>query len=323
MAIFKGHDGDQTFSGGAGNDTLVGGDGNDNLSGLAGDDILKGGAGNDTLNGGDGNDTLIGGDGNDTVAGDKGTDTARLGAGDDVFVWRPGDGNDRVEGGRGFDRVEVFGKITLPGPNDGETFSIDPNGSGAIFNRPNGVIDLTGVERIEFVAQGQHADNITISDLTGTDVKQVAIDLGAGDPSKDGLGDGQIDTVNIKPNNGQTITFKNNNGVVTVSGLANDLTISNFEADHDQFSLYGQTFTVDNGKTVTVTPDGKIVTATPVNSNNTGDTSTASDGSHAAGLALLGQHMASSFVTAGDGHGATPIADQPSSHQPSLTHPHA
>ena len=40
-------------------------------------------------------------------------------------------------------------------------------------------------------------------------------------------------------------------------------------------------------------------------------------------LALLGQSMASSFVTAGDGHGATPIADPPSSQQPLLTQPHA
>jgi uncharacterized protein (TIGR03118 family) len=46
-------------------------------------------------------------------------------------------------------------------------------------------------------------------------------------------------------------------------------------------------------------------------------------GSQAAGLALLGQTMASSFVTAGDGHGGTPIADPPSSQQPLLTQPHA
>ena len=46
-----------------------------------------------------------------------------------------------------------------------------------------------------------------------------------------------------------------------------------------------------------------------------------SDGAHAA--ALLGQFMASSFVTAGDGHGATPIADPASSQQPLLTQPHA
>ena len=47
------------------------------------------------------------------------------------------------------------------------------------------------------------------------------------------------------------------------------------------------------------------------------------DGAHAASLALLGQFMASSFVTAGDGHGATPIADPPSNQQPLLTQPHA
>ena len=64
-------------------------------------------------------------------------------------------------------------------------------------------------------------------------------------------------------------------------------------------------------------------TVAAVNSNNTGNTSTASDGSHAASVALLGQFMASSFVTAGDGHGGTPIADPPPSQQPLLTQPHA
>ena len=145
-------------------------------------------------------------------------------------------------------------------------------------------------------------------------MQQVAIDRGAGDPSRDGLGDGQIDTVKINSTNGQAITFTDDNGTVTVSGLGRDVTISNFEAGVDQLVINGQTQTVANGQTVAVTAE---------NSNNTGGTSTASDGSHATGLALLGQAMASSFVTAGDGHGAAPIADQPSSHQPSLTQPHA
>ena len=143
---------------------------------------------------------------------------------------------------------------------------------------------------------GAGADSITINDVTGTDLKKVTIDLGADD---------QADTVNINSTNGQAITATEKNGVVTVSGLASDVTISNFEAN-DVLKINGQT-----------------VTVTAMNSNNTGNTSTASDGSHATGLALLGQHMASSFVTAGDGHGATPIADQPSSHQPLLTQPHA
>ena len=116
---------------------------------------------------------------------------------------------------------------------------------GALFNRAGGNIDLTSVERIQFEAQGQNADNITINDLTGTDVKQVAIDVGAGADNitiNDVTGtdlkqvtidlgaDGQADTVNINSTNGHAITFTDNNGVVTVSGLASDVTISNFEA---------------------------------------------------------------------------------------------
>jgi RTX calcium-binding nonapeptide repeat (4 copies) len=281
--------------------------------------IFNGTAGNDTLIGGGGDDTLNGFAGNDTVVGGKGTDTAFLGAGNDTFIWNPADGNDTVDG-------DTDGTLndTLGSDNDtlkflgadrpqGETFSIhrDPNGSGAIFDRSGGIINLTDVERIEFVAQGQHPDNITINDLTGTGVKEVAIDLGG--RLHGGVGDGQVDTVNISTN-GQTITVTDKNGVVTVSGLASDVTLSNFEAGRDQLSIDGQLVTVKNGQSVTVAA---------ASSNTTGDTSTASDGSHATRLALLGQAMGSSFVTADDGHGATPIADQPSSHQPLLTQPHA
>jgi hypothetical protein len=46
--------------------------------------------------------------------------------------------------------------------------------------------------------------------------------------------------------------------------------------------------------------------------------------SSTASAALLGQFMASSFVTNGDGHGAAPIADQsPAQQQPLLAQPHA
>jgi Ca2+-binding RTX toxin-like protein len=280
---------------------LNGGNSNDTLNGGAGKDTLNGGNGKDTLNGGAGDDTLNGDNGNDTVVGGPGTDTAFLGNGNDKFIWNPGDGNDTVDGGNGFDTLDFKGKTA------GETFSIDANGSGATFNRPGGTIDLTSVERIQFEAQGQNANNITINDLTGTSVKQVAIDL------VPDSGDGQADTVNIFSTNGNPITVADNNGVVTVSGLASDVTISNFAAD-DRLFINGQPVTVANGHTVTVTA---------ASSNNTGGTSTASDGSHARSLALLGQTMASSFVTAGDGHGATPIADQPSSHHPLLAQPHA
>jgi Ca2+-binding RTX toxin-like protein len=279
--------------GGAGNDTLTGGAGNDTLFGGNGNDTLFGGVGNDTLFGGNGNDTLIGGPGNDTLIGGNGNDT---------FIWNPGDGNDVFDGGRGFDTLDFRGADRPAG----ETFSIDPNGSGATFNRPNGTIDLTNVERIQFEAQGEHPDNITINDLTGTDVEQVAIDLGGG---ATGGGDDQVDKVFINATHGQAITVTDNNGLVTVSGLTNTLTISNFEANLDQLFINNQPVTVSNGQTVTVAVDG----------NNSGHASTASDGSHAA--ALLGQFMASSFATAGDGHGATPVADQPPTHPPLLVPP--
>ena len=316
MAILNG---DNIIDGTAAADTLDGGNGNDTLTGFAGADILNGGRGDDTVVGGpnDPNDPLS-------------FDTANLGAGNDTFVWNPGEGNDTVNGGSGFDTLEFIGKNPPAGtPNDGETFSIDPNkidANGSVveatFTRAGGTIGLTGVERIQFVAQGSHADNITINDLTGTGVEQVAIDVGAGADNITindvtgtdlkqvtvdlGADDQAADTVSIKTTNGDAITATEKNGVVTVSGLASDVTISNFEAG-DQLLV--------NDKSIPIT----VIAA----NNNTGGTSTASDGSHARGLALLGQAMASSFVAAGDGHGGTPIADQPSSHQPLLTHPHA
>jgi hypothetical protein len=289
--------------GGNGNDTIS----LDNVAPPAGQALptahLFGGNGNDTLIGGADEDTLDGGAGDDTVVGGKGTDTAFLGAGNDTFIWNPADGNDVVEGGRGFDTLDFLGADRPAG----ETFSIDPNGSGATFNRPAGTIDLTDVERIQFEAQGQHSDNITINDLTGTDVKQVAIDLGAGTAG----GDGQVDKVFINAIHGQAITVADINGVVTVSGLTNSMTISNFEENLDQLFINGQIVPVTDGQTVTVDA---------VSSHNTGGTSTASDGSQAA--ALLGQFMASSLVT--DGHAATPVSDQSATQQqPLLAQPHA
>jgi|EndMetStandDraft_8_1072994.scaffolds.fasta_scaffold160553_2 Ca2+-binding RTX toxin-like protein len=277
-----------------------GGNGDDTIS--LGNAVLPpaqlfGGNGNDTLIGGAGNDTLDGGRGDDTVVGGKGTDTAFLGAGNDTFIWNPGDGNDVVAGGSGFDTLD------FRGANIKETIVISAGGSGALFTRANGNIDLNGVERIQFEAQGQNDDNITINDLTGTGVQQVAINLGRGADNvtindltrtgvqqvaidlgggdADGKGDGQADTVSI---NGDALTVAANNGVITVSGLASTVTISNFDANGDLDQLF------INGVSAS---------------------------------ALLGQHMASSFVPAGDAHGTMPITDQPSNQQPLLTQPHA
>jgi Ca2+-binding RTX toxin-like protein len=199
-------------NGGAGNDTI-------DASGLKAGTI-----GNLTINGGDGNDTITGSAGNDTVIGGHGTDVAHLGAGNDTFVWNPGDGSDVVEGQAGFDTLQ------FNGANANENIDISANGSRARLSRDVGAVtmDLNSVERINVAALGG-ADTVTVNDLTGTGVSQVAIDLG-GTPG--GPGDGLVDTVVINATSGNdSITINNNNGVVTVSGLATDVTISGFDAN--------------------------------------------------------------------------------------------
>jgi Ca2+-binding RTX toxin-like protein len=192
------------------------------VNGLAGNDLidasaLDAGHINLTINGGDGDDMIFGSAGADTVFGGRGADTALLGAGDDTFVWNPGDGSDTVEGQAGFDT------LLFNGSNVSENIDISANGGRVRFTRDVGnvVMDLNGVERIDFAALGG-ADNITVNDLTGTDMQQVALDLG---------NDGQTDTVTLNATGGNDIiNVFNNNGVVTVTGLSAEVTISNFEA---------------------------------------------------------------------------------------------
>lgn len=337
------------------NDSLV-------INGLAGDDTinasaLHAGQVNLTLNGGDGNDTIVGSAGNDIVIGGRGNDVASLGAGNDTFVWNPGDGSDTVEGGAGTDT------LLFNGANVGENVSISANGGRVRFTRDvaNITMDLNSVEHVQFNALGG-ADNITVNDLTGTGVSQVAIDLAAQPGS--GVGDGQADTVTINGTNGDdVINLTENNGVITVSGLATDVTIAGFDANDrivinglggddviNASGLTGMLFTANGGDGDDVligspgsdtlsggagddilignggldTLDGGTGNNTVFNAAVNGSTTAAAtSGASPSSLALLNQFMASSFVTAGDGHGATPIADPQPTQQPLLAHPHA
>jgi Ca2+-binding RTX toxin-like protein len=330
---------------------------NDSLTvnGLAGDDVidaskLNAGQINLTINGGSGNDTIIGSKGNDIVNGGTGNDVALLGAGDDTFVWNPGDASDTVEGQAGADT------LLFNGANISENIDISANGSRvSLFrNVGNVTMDVNGTETINLRALGG-ADNITVNDLTGTDVSKVNIDLaGSG-----GGGDGAADTVFINATNGDdAITVSSSNGVVTVHGLGADITISNFDATDDKLIINGMggddvieasrleagislTENGGDGNDVLIGgagndilhgdagddiliggpgldvldqgPGNGVVIQSPVSAPP-------SDGSQAA--ALLGQFMASSFVTAGGGQSATPVADQPPAQQPLLAQPH-
>jgi Ca2+-binding RTX toxin-like protein len=212
------------------------------LSGRGGDDVIAadgsltvpmtidGGAGDDTITGGGGADVLYGGAGNDIVTGGRGNDTAFLGAGNDRFIWNPGDGSDVVEGQSGFDTLEFNGS------NVGETIDISANGERATVFRNVGAVtmDLNGVERIELAAKGS-ADNIVVNDLTGTDVKQVAIDLAG-----NGAGDGQPDTVTVNGTGGNDrINVAISGASVVVKGLSAQVTIDGAEASNDSLVING------------------------------------------------------------------------------------
>jgi Ca2+-binding RTX toxin-like protein len=204
----------------AGNDSLVikGLDGNDRINAAALDAghiklAIDGGVGNDVINGSRGDDVVIGG---------AGSDTAFLGGGDDVFIWNPGDGSDVVDGQHGVDTLKFVGSDAA------EHISISANHREAILLRDPGNVTmaLSSVENVQVAAAGG-ADNIVIDDLAGTSVRNVNIDLAGAA----GGGDGQVDTIVINATGGDdAIHVSNSNGVITVTGLATDVTIFNFEA---------------------------------------------------------------------------------------------
>ena len=115
-------------------------------------------------------ETLIGTAGSDTITGAGGNDLAQMGDGADLFVWLAGHGNDTVEGGSGFDTL----RFTASKVADGIGLLIDGTGASLFGNLE--VIQLDSIERVEIQARGG-TDTITVGDLTGTGVTEVAIDL--------------------------------------------------------------------------------------------------------------------------------------------------
>jgi Ca2+-binding RTX toxin-like protein len=211
-------------------------DGNDTVSaaGLSAGVVgltVDGGAGNDTITGSDGNDTLIGGDGNDTITGGRGSDVALMGAGNDTFVWNPGDGSDTVEGQGGHDTLQ------FNGANVGENMDLSANGSRLRLTRDVGnvTMDVNGVEQVNVAALGG-ADTLTVNDLSGTDVTDVNLDLGA----STGGGDGQADAVIVNGTAGNdNFTISRTGNTVVVAGPSAKVHIINAEAANDNLRVNG------------------------------------------------------------------------------------
>jgi hypothetical protein len=161
---------------------------------------IAGGNGDDTLEGGQGVETFRGGNGDDFVDGGKGNDRADLGRGDDTFRWDPGEGSDAIDGESGRDTMVFNGASNVP-----ETVTMSANGGRLIFSRQPGNVTMNtdGVEIVDFNALG-NTDDITVNDLTGTDVTQVNIDLAK--ELGGNAGDGVVDNVVVNGSTAVSIT---------------------------------------------------------------------------------------------------------------------
>ncbi len=227
---------------------IVHADTNDGLSiaGLAGNDRINasglqanapklaadGGTGNDTVLGGPGADRLTGGDGNDLVDGHGGADTIDLGSGDDRLVWDPGDGSDAVQGGTGHDVMAFDGSTAV------ERFALSASGSHAVFTRDVGAIrmDIAGVEQVDVASVGGN-DNLTVDNLTGTDVTTVNNDLSA---TVGGTvpGAGVAETTVNGTDGADAIVVSGEAGSASVAGLSAKVNVVHADPTRDELGIF-------------------------------------------------------------------------------------
>jgi Ca2+-binding RTX toxin-like protein len=253
-----------------------------NVKGLGGNDTINGnvglaalikvgmdgGEGNDTLNGGDGAEVLLGGDGDDAIDGNRGDDTGLLGAGDDSFRWDPGDGSDVVEGQDGIDTLR------FNGAGAAENFDVSANGQRVRFFRDvaNITMDLDDTELIDVQALGG-ADNAVVNDITGTDLKHVAVDLEGAIGG--GAGDGAADTITVTGTNlADDIHINALGNVVDVDGSPAEVQIEHSEAMNDKLIVNG----LGGADTITGGPGLAALIQLVLNGGTEVDTLTGGDG---------------------------------------------
>ena len=117
-------------------------------------------------------------------------------------------------------RISAAVKMDTNGAGAAEKVDLTANGNRLRFTRDVASItmDTHGVERVDFNALGG-ADVVFVSDLTGTGVTDVNVDLAG--TLGGATGDGQADSVIVDGTNGNdTINVRGDASGVAVSGLA-------------------------------------------------------------------------------------------------------
>src|SRR5437879_5941078 len=127
--------------------------------------------------------------------------------------------------------------MVFNGANISENIDISANGSRVRFTRDvaNITMDLNGLEQINFNALGG-ADNITVNDLSATDVSRVNLDLSS--PAGSVTGDGAADNVIVNGTSGaDAILIAGHDDSVRVGGLKAQVNVTGAEAANDQLTV--------------------------------------------------------------------------------------
>jgi Ca2+-binding RTX toxin-like protein len=136
-----------------------------------------------------------------------------------------------IEGQDGFDTM------LFNGANIAEKIDISANGGRVRFTRDiaSVVMDLNDVEGIDFTARGG-TDQITVNDLSGSDVTEINLNLESTPGS--GAGDGAADSVVVFGTNDNDVAVVTGDATGTsVLGLAARVNITGAEAANDRLTL--------------------------------------------------------------------------------------
>jgi hypothetical protein len=134
------------------------------------------------------------------------------------------------------------------------------------------------------------------------------------------LTDPPVDTAAHTIADGATLEVADGaSGKITFAGAAGTLQLDSSWAFSGKVAGFGGQDEIDLADIAF----GAQTTLGYARNGSTGGELKVSDGIHTADIALLGNYIASSFVTASDGHGGTLITEQPLNQQPQLATPHA